>query len=405
MTALSMTETIDFFGVERMRKKYILKKDFDVECIETITKVSFFHLIEEKEKKGFPYILAYVESKKKQITPYDAVALDKARRAHLFKKICPEKIKKIYYYTIQSVHDEYFTYIGSVDRKSSPQKDWIYFLLALNQVDTPEGKYRLGTCYESGKSVRIDRKKAYEFYKESALQGHALSALKMARKFDRDIEDKSSNAKKVFFYCKIAADSGSGYAQYEVGKFYSKGLGTHLDDVKAFEYYAASAKNKYVLGLLSLGNCYKSGRGTQKNLPLAVKYFTKAAAKENIQAIHSLAMCYLKGAGIAKDFKEAYRLFFIAANAGILSAQCNLGRLYEYGLGIEKNTSLAVFHYKKAAEVGSISALYRLGRCYEHGIGVERDRRRSHIYYRQASYLGHERALKKIDTLDFHWFK
>lgn len=424
------------------KSKIVLSANLDLKTIEAITKISFLQLIETKEKMDLPYILAFVEHREGKVQFYDALALHKLRKAHRLKEICPDRIRRVHYYSIQSPKDPFPQFIGTIDKRSVSKMEEIDYILASNQIDSPEGKYTLGKYYERGRGVEVDIEKAYKLYELSAYEGNVSAQLKMAEKFAQGIDEDAPDDQKAFSYYKLAAENGKREAQYQLGVCYAVGLGTEMDHEKAFKCYKDAAKSQCDYAYLALGHCYRLGHGVDSDMTMAVKYFKKSAKKGNVYAISCLATCYRAGQGIEKNGEKAFLLYRLATKAGLICAECNLGRCYEKGIGVKANFGKAFLHYQNAANTGLPSALYRLGRCYEYGKGVDKDlslallwyekaaaaeipsalyklgryyehgmggveqnRYTSHGYYQKASCLGSQRALGKIDRIEIGWFQ
>lgn len=58
-------------------------------------------------------------------------------------------------------------------------------------------------------------------------------------------------------------------AQFMIGYFFEKGIGTAVNLEQAFENYSLAAAGGHVLGQIFLGRCYENGIGTEKNEELS----------------------------------------------------------------------------------------------------------------------------------------
>src|SRR5271170_1336562 len=58
-----------------------------------------------------------------------------------------------------------------------------------------------------------------------------------------------------------AADKGDAKAQYELARYYAKGMGVPKDDVKAAQYLRQSADQGYADAQVMFGSCYGRGQG------------------------------------------------------------------------------------------------------------------------------------------------
>lgn len=134
-----------------------------------------------------------------------------------------------------------------------------------------KAQFALGSCYDKGKCVEKDDKKAFEWYKKSAEQGNA-------------------------------------YAQNKIGECYYYGRGTEEDKQKALEWFEKSAEqgcmptigwlnNESLLAVLEikanegydvaqkrLGDWYYNGINVKKNKRMAHLWYFAAAEQGNIKA-------------------------------------------------------------------------------------------------------------------------
>jgi len=403
MITIKLQASENLYSVSHKKDRVNLSVSLDLEkTVEVITKISFLELIKSKEKNELPYILALVVHSGGKIAFYDALALRKARRDGSLKVICTDKIRRIYYYTIQSSKDYKPQFFGAIDKHK--KNDDIAFLLASHEIHTAEGKYDIASHYEKGKGVEKSLSTAYKFYKASAKQGNASAQLKMAEKFSRGIDEKAPDDFKAFKYLKLAAINGEKQAMHNLGLWYSKGKGTKIDHEEAFFWYLKAAEAKFIQAYLSLALCYARGAGIDKNFQKAAQWFKISAKEKNPHAMYYLGNCYRHGRGVKKSEVKAFDWYFKAVDSGFLRAQYRLGKCYEKGIGVEIDLAKAFYYYTQAAAVKSKRALYKLGCFYEFGIHVKQDRYAAHEYYRRACYYNYAPAVEKIDKMDIEWF-
>lgn len=102
--------------------------------------------------------------------------------------------------------------------------------------DYADAQYNLAVCYIEGLGVEKDYKKAFEYLKKAADQGHTMAQNTLGKcYFDADYG-------KAFEYFKRAADQGYAYAQYNLGVCYIEGFGVEkADQRKAIEYWEKAA--------------------------------------------------------------------------------------------------------------------------------------------------------------------
>jgi TPR repeat protein len=81
--------------------------------------------------------------------------------------------------------------------------------------------------------------------KEKVEKEYADIQFKLGSKYDEGIGIEV-NKERAFELYKIAAEKGHKIAQYNLGQFYRYGTGVEKDEFKAFEYYKKSSENEYV---------------------------------------------------------------------------------------------------------------------------------------------------------------
>jgi tetratricopeptide (TPR) repeat protein len=116
------------------------------------------------------------------------------------------------------------------------------------ELGNVDARVYLGTSYESGSGVKLDKKKAERLYRAAADRGHAI-------------------------------------AQFNLGFL----LRSEQRFEEAFRYYALSADQGDADAENSLGCCYNEGEGTEVDLGKARYWFERAAAKGSEEAIANLA--------------------------------------------------------------------------------------------------------------------
>lgn len=84
------------------------------------------------------------------------------------------------------------------------------------------------------------------------------------------------NAAKWFLK---AAQQGDVFAQYQIGTFYSEGLGLPQDHDKATAYFYEAAKKGDIKAQYQMGVAYYKGNGVSKNTEKALEWLMMAAEK------------------------------------------------------------------------------------------------------------------------------
>jgi len=181
----------------------------------------------------------------------------------------------------------------------------------------------VGTMYETGRGVELNR-------------GVAIS-----------------------WYLK-AADQGDAYSQSHLGYAYEKGLGVARDEKLAVQWYAKAADQDDAWSQARLASMYRDGRGLAQDFQQAAKWFAKAADQGSTWAQMNLGLLYIKGQGVPLDYTKAMFWLRNAADRNDSYAQYNLGWAYESGEGVPKDTLQAIEWYGKASDGGNQEASARL---------------------------------------------
>lgn len=106
-----------------------------------------------------------------------------------------------------------------------------------------KAQYRLGYCYDKGRGVKEDDKKAFSWYSKSAAQGHAKAQYQLGRCYKKAEGTAQDYAKAVEWFTK-AAKQDNADAQYALGKCYLKGQGVTADKEKARSWLRKAVRNE-----------------------------------------------------------------------------------------------------------------------------------------------------------------
>ncbi len=251
-------------------------------------------------------------------------------------------------------------------------------------------QFYLAQCYENGRGVDKNKKKAFYWY-EKAASGGVLQAhlalyyfYKEGKVVNQDLVKalqllRSYRQKKVdvlldgylfapFDFEILEAKSTPGYRAYDymitnenarrIGGIpwvwlYDEPLPTPQ---RTYALLKQEAEAGIILSQFCLGLAYGDGLVCTQDWVLAVYWYKKAAEQGNAQAQYKLGGCYDNGNGVAQDYTKAVYWYQKAAEQGDAQAQCDLGFCYDNGNGVAQDYTKAVYWYQKAAEQGNARA-------------------------------------------------
>lgn len=156
----------------------------------------------------------------------------------------------------------------------------------------------LGFCYEKGKGVEIDKKRAIELYEQSMIKKYPLALYHLALYYEKGkiVEKNKKKAIELFqqaaTQCRSVCllkeaielyqqdqDDDYSLSQYYLGYCYQKGIDVEIDLEKANVHYQKAAEYGLAEAQYRLGKSYEIGRGVGINLQYAVELYTLAAAQ------------------------------------------------------------------------------------------------------------------------------
>lgn len=282
----------------------------------------------------------------------------------------------------------------------------------------------MGELYCNGSAqIKVDYKKAIEYYKRAYENGNAYSACligdmyfygnkdskesnnipkdikKAVEWYDKGIEANSSdcmfrmacvcvnedsifaeyhNTNRGVELTKKAISHGDADAMCALGTLYQTGEFIEKNDEKAFEYYKKSFDFHNPNGAFALGLAYMNGIGCEKSIGDAIKVWEKAVEFGHAGAANNL-YCYYGFGQYANDKsvinKDLARKYLKeGARLGEPMACWNIGKEYFHGKNLfEKNDVQAFAYIKKAADNGIVDACNLLAYMYNNAIGCNKD--------------------------------
>lgn len=209
-----------------------------------------------------------------------------------------------------------------------------------------------------------------------------------------------------------ASDMNNPQAMNALGVLYRDGVDVEGDLMKAFSYFAESAKlgnsdgqYNYAMALLN------DKKGAVTNATKAVSILEKAAKQRNVEAMNEYARCLYESVGVGysltnelagaeyeaakallekQDAERAHQAIswwlYCADKIGYPPAMHNLAKSFMEGRGVDRNEQAAVVWYTRAAESRYIPSMLRLAECYDKGIGGLKESRYNANWWRTRAH-------------------
>ena len=127
---------------------------------------------------------------------------------------------------------------------------------------------------------------------------------------------KTKDYKKAVEYYRQAADQGHAKAQANLGLMLRKGQGVSVNLQESIKYFAKAAAQGNATGQVNLAWMYDTGTGIMQDYKEAVKWYRKAAEQGDDTAQYNLGLCYEQGKGVSKDMGQAKFWYAKAAAQG-----------------------------------------------------------------------------------------
>jgi TPR repeat protein len=237
--------------------------------------------------------------------------------------------------------------------------DWLLY----NQNDS-NSIFLLGNFYDSGIVTIVNKRKAFELYREAAFKGHIIAQHNVALMY-KNGKEVDKNHKLAFEFFKKSAEGKYLDGINMTGECYYKGIGTNINKQKAFSLFQLAAISGNSNAQYNIAQMYKNGEVVDKNYKTAFKFYKKSAEGEYLDGIFMLGFCYSNGIGTDVDKGEAFKWYKKAAKLGHHLAQYNLGLMYEKGIFVEQDDDIALKYYRKSVGEGGLNVMTMLSDCFD----------------------------------------
>lgn len=202
------------------------------------------------------------------------------------------------------------------------------------------------------------------FETEYYTEGHMKKRTNMYQQAKACLEEKDYvKAMELFEKC---AKKGHGFAMYQIGKMYMKGMGVAKDTIKAISWFEEASKNRAsVAADYMLGKLY-SREEDILDIEKSIKYFTTAAENGNATAMYQLGNIFYSGKFVEKDQELGLQWMLKASQEGDAYSSVFLGDLSMQNSKKAGDDSFlkAVNYYGIACQKEHLTAMYKLGKIY-----------------------------------------
>ena len=307
------------------------------------------------------------------------------------------------------------------------------------KLGNAQAYYNIALCYDDGKGIEVDKKKARHYYELAAMQGHvkAMGLLGM-------IEGQAGNHNRALRHFMIAARDGDTESLETIRKMVTIGHATKDDYTKALESYQAyldEIKSDQRDKAAAAREDYKYYELT----PEEEEHKRRRAAELHDELLfrqpppgEDCPICFLRMPYLGKGYKyeaccgkiicsgcvyapiyddqgnevdnekcpfcraptpytdeECSRRLKKRVVAGDAEAIYLLGdyycqRRYDYGVAQDHTKAFELWH--RAAELGHAKACSNIGNCYDFGKGVEVDKEKAKHYFELSAMRGEPQA-------------
>jgi TPR repeat protein len=264
----------------------------------------------------------------------------------------------------------------------------------------PDAQYKLGSIYEEGLGVPLDKSETVRWYLKAAEQGHALAQGKLARMYVYGTGTPKSYAEAARWAQK-AAEQGDPQGQTVLGAVFWDGLGVQKDVATAIFWTRKAADQEWPKALVNMAEAYDTAYGVPLDKNEALRLYNKAAAKGSVDAMRRLGTKYEKGNGVPVNKAEAFRWWLDAAKLGEREAQYNVGLYYDLGRAPAVDYAQAAYWYRKAAEQDQTKAQNNLALLHfeAHGVAAGVDREEAERWLKRAAELGDADAKDNVGAV------
>ena len=281
------------------------------------------------------------------------------------------------------------------------------FLRHAADLGNANALYVLAICYQKGKYVEKDEKKAFELLWTSIQAENTPESIKKLGDFYRDGIGAAQAYEDAARLYQAASDRGNAAAMIALSELYNEGKGVEKNpeiaiqlQKKAGEIYDWNLFGKMPLeiakeqakqgdqeAMWQLGQRYLDGDGVEQNIEVASDWWLKAAMKGHVPASHDLGIYYYF---TKHDIDNGLKWLKLSASADYARSLHVLGDIYINGWGVESDTDKGLEYLTKAAEQNHEESQLRLAGLYHDGVSVDQNFEKARYWFEK--YVEHDDA-------------
>ncbi|KXS16226.1 HCP-like protein [Gonapodya prolifera JEL478] len=160
-----------------------------------------------------------------------------------------------------------------------------WYMRSSEQGD-PAAIYNIATLFERGLAIQEDMQEAFDWYMRAAAYG-SISAANIIGLFyeqEQELAQVEARHQLAYQWYARAAHQGHPFAQYNLGRCYSEGIGCDRSHGQALHWFELAAQQRHVLARVSLGIMYEEGFGAHVDRSRALEWFRRAAYRGSREA-------------------------------------------------------------------------------------------------------------------------
>jgi uncharacterized protein len=205
---------------------------------------------------------------------------------------------------------------------------------------------------------------SFQRVQKLADENHAWAQATLADCYEQG-RNVDPDGKRAIHWLTLSAQQGFVPAEYELGRTYLYGRGIPADYAQAVVWEEKAAEAGHLNAQRDMALIYERGFGVTSDPARAAFWNLKAARQGDPQAQLHVANALYNGSGVRRDARQAFEWYLKAAKQGLPEAELRVAEIYDQRAA--GSCASALRWYGKAAQSGLTEAMYRTGRIYEQG--------------------------------------